>query len=332
MGLEYRPDFSLSVDDGDITASIQPYFVSISLTDNSGEEADRLSISLALPASFKTPPKGASLRLGLGFNGDLIDKGKFVVDEVLVSGPPRVVQIVAQSAPMDNTKSASTLQSQKMRSWHDVTLGEVLKTVANDHGLVPKISADLSGVSIGHIDQSSESDLNLMMRLSRRYGAVSKPANGYWLFLKEGEGKSASGKALTEVTLRPHQVTTYQVRSSSRSKSRRVTALYIDHESGTTKEVSAGFGEPEFRIAFPYPNRDEALARATAQAKSSATESDTISLTLPATQDLLGLVAESHVIPSGFGDLEDVRWKVKALGIVLDTGGMRMSISGIGEM
>ena len=242
MGLDYRPDFSLSADGKDITAVIQRNLISLTLTDNAGSESDRLAITVSLPDSVATPKKGAVLRLGLGFNGELIDKGQYVVDEVTSSGPPRRVQIVANAAPMDNRKQSGSLQTQKTRSFDDVTLGDLVKTVASEHGLVPRVNSELDSIQITHVDQVGESDMNLLTRLAKRYGAVSKPANGYWLFLKEGEGKSASGKTLKNITIQPHQVTTWQCRFSSRNDVRRVVATYHDLETGDIKEVSTGTG------------------------------------------------------------------------------------------
>ncbi|ELR67961.1 hypothetical protein C942_00269 [Photobacterium marinum] len=46
-----------------------------------------------------------------------------------------------------------------------------------------------------------------------------------------------------------------------------MTATYHDVESGDTKEVSTGTGEPEFKIVFKYPNYDEAKAAVAARAK-----------------------------------------------------------------
>ncbi|WP_198287458.1 hypothetical protein [Photobacterium marinum] len=37
---------------------------------------------------------------------------------------------------------------------------------------------NMVSVRIDHVDQVSESDMNLLTRLAKRYGAVSKPANG----------------------------------------------------------------------------------------------------------------------------------------------------------
>ncbi|HGY0940921.1 TPA: contractile injection system protein, VgrG/Pvc8 family [Vibrio cholerae] len=328
MGLDYRPDFSLSADGEDITAVIRKNLISLTLTDNAGSESDRLAVTVSLPDSVATPKKGAVLRLGLGFNGELLDKGNYVVDEVTSSGPPRRVQIVANAAPMDNRKQPGSLQTQKTRSFDDVTLGDVVKTVASDHGLVPRINSELDSIKVTHIDQVGESDMNLLTRLAKRYGAVSKPANGYWLFLKEGEGKSASGKALKNITIRPEEVTNWQCRFSSRNDVRRVVATYHDLESGETKEVSTGTGDPEFRIVFKYPNYEEAKAAVMARAKSVKAGSDTLDVTMAARSSLMALVAEGHIDLQGFGDVEDGKWRLKAVEWSLSEAGLQLRISG----
>lgn len=328
MGLDYRPDFSLSADGNDITAAIRKNLISLTLTDNAGNESDRLDVTVSLPDSVSTPKKGAALRLGLGFNGNLVDKGQFIVDEVTSSGPPRKVQIVANAAPMDNRKQSGSLQTQKTRSFDDVTLGDLVKTVSADHGLVPRVSSDLDSIKINHVDQVGESDMNLLTRLAKRYGAVSKPANGYWLFLKDGEGKTASGQALKNITVQPNQVTTWTTRFSSRNDAKRVVATYQDLESGDVKEVSTGMGEPEFRIVFKYPNYEEAKAAVLARAKSVKAGSDTLDITMPARSDIMGLVAEGHITLDGFGDVEDGKWRIKGVKWSLSDAGMQLSLSG----
>ncbi len=143
---------------------------------------------------------------------------------------------------------------------------------------------------------------------------MSKPANGYWLFLKEGEGKSVSGKPLTNITIEPHQVTTWLCRFSSRNDVRRVVASYHDLESGDIKEVSTGTGEPEFKIVFKYPNYEEAKAAVIAQAKSVKSGSDMLDIMMPARSSLMALVAEGHVNLEGFGgDVEGGKWRLKAV-------------------
>ncbi|MGI2871555.1 contractile injection system protein, VgrG/Pvc8 family [Vibrio fluvialis] len=329
MGLEFKPDFSLSADGNDITALIARNLISLTLTDNAGkDESDRLALNLSWPSSSPTPKKGAVLRLGLGFNGEMWDKGQFVVDEVTTSGPPRLVQIVANAAPMDNRKQPGSLQTQKTRSWSKVTLGDVVKTVAGNHGLVPKVSSSLNDVAIAHIDQVSESDMNLLTRLAKRYGAVSKPANGYWFFLKDGSGETLSGKPLKNITLTPDQVTNWQCRQSSRGDAKRVVATYHDVASGETKEVAVGVGEPEFRIVFKYPNYEEAKAAVSARSKQVKDGTDVLDITMPARASVMNLVAEGTITPSGFGDVEDSVWRTKTVEWSLSETGLQLRLTG----
>ncbi len=233
----YKLDFKLLANNNDISEIIAKNLISFTLTDKAGTESVRLSIGLSWPSNHTTHSKGAVLKLSIGFNGNLVDKGQFVVDEITIIGASRRLQIVANAAPMKNTKQLGTLQTHKTRSWDNVTLNDVLKTLANEHGLTPKMNSSLSTIFIEHIDQVNESDMSLMTRLSKQYGAISKPADGYWLLLKEGEGTSVSGRTLPSFTITPEMVSNWQYREQSRNDSKRVVATYHDVESGETTEV-----------------------------------------------------------------------------------------------
>ncbi len=327
----YKPDFKLLADGNDISEIIAKNLISLTLTDKVGTESDRLSIGLSWPSNHKTPSKGAVLKLSIGFNGQLVDKGQFVVDEITISGPPRRLQIVANAAPMDNTKQLGTLQTHKTRSWDNVTLNDVLKTVANEHGLTPKMSGSLTTVIIEHIDQVNESDMSLMTRLSKQYGAISKPANGYWLLLKEGEGTSVSGKVLPSFTITREMVSNWNYRESSRNESKRVVATYHDVESGEAKEVSVGVGEPAFRILFKYPNYEEAEAAVVARYRKVDSSKNNLDLTIVGTPEVLAISPESTLHVSGVGDAEDTDWIVNSLESSLSASGLTLRISCMGS-
>ncbi|MFM2476349.1 contractile injection system protein, VgrG/Pvc8 family [Celerinatantimonas sp. MCCC 1A17872] len=329
MGLSYQPQFSLSADGNDITEAIWNNLISISLRDNAGKKSDRLAIAITLPSSASTPPKGAVLNFSLGLNGTLIDKGQFIVDELTLSGPPRRLQIVANAAPMDNTKQSGLLQSHKTRSWDDVTLSNLVATIAKENDLIPKVSTDMATQTIAHIDQINESDMALLTRIAQQYGAVVKPANGYLLFTTDAAGKSASGSSLPVITLAPEQVKTWQCRFNSRRDAQRVIAMYHDVESGDTKEVSIGTGDPAYRILYTYPNKDEAEAAANARAKTVKAGSDALDITMACQSDVMSMVAEGYVQLNGFGDKEDEqKWRVKTIEWTLMSTGMAMHITG----
>lgn len=327
MGLDYQPRFSLSEGGTDVTSKLEPYLASLSLSDNAGTESDRLAIELASD-KIPTPLAGAVLRLGLGFGLELVDKGQFVVDEVSVSGPPRVISITASASPMDSRKQAGVLQSQKTRSWDTTTVGGMVEHIAGDHGLMPRIGDDLASISVDHLDQVNESDMSVLTRLAKRFGAVAKPAGGFLLFIKEGEGKSASGKELKQIDLVPAQVSSYQFRFASRGKIGSVVASYTDVVSGQPTNITIGSGSPVFNIVYPYPNREEAAKAAEARFNQVRSDADSVSLNLPATPNIMALVAEGKVNLSGFGDREDGQWRVKTLRWSLNGSGLQLSING----
>jgi phage protein D len=83
---------------------------------------------------------------------------------------------------MNAQKQPGDVTSQKTRSWDNLRLADIVKTVATDNGLIPRVADALKDIHISHIDQVAESDANLLARLARDYNAVSKPSGGYWLF------------------------------------------------------------------------------------------------------------------------------------------------------
>ncbi|MCL1124172.1 hypothetical protein L2764_06700 [Shewanella surugensis] len=200
--------------------------------------------------------------------------------------------------------------------------------MATEHGLKAKVSNKFENVMIEHIDQVDESDMNLLTRLADRHNAISKPANGFWLFLKEGEGKSASGKVLSVLHINKEWVSSWQCRFNSRNDVNSVIATYHDVTTGMAKEVTVGSGEPAFRIAYKYPNYEEALASATSRAKTVVSGSDTFDITMAANSALMNTVAEGHVDLDGFGDLEDGKWRVKSLEWSLSSTGLQLRIAG----
>ncbi|WP_411024433.1 contractile injection system protein, VgrG/Pvc8 family, partial [Salmonella sp. s56041] len=87
-----------------------------------------------------------------------------------------------------------TLNTRREKSWHKTTVGEVVKEIAARHKLKMALGEDLSDKPVEHIDQTNESDGSFLMRLARQYGAIASVKNGNLLFIRQGQGKSASGK------------------------------------------------------------------------------------------------------------------------------------------
>ncbi|MCZ6343825.1 contractile injection system protein, VgrG/Pvc8 family, partial [Escherichia coli] len=67
-------------------------------------------------------------------------------------------------------------------------------TVASRNRLEASVAPSLAGIKIPHIDQSQESDAKFLTRLAERNGGEVSVKMGKLLFLKAGQGMTASGK------------------------------------------------------------------------------------------------------------------------------------------
>ncbi|STV22682.1 late control gene D protein [Klebsiella pneumoniae] len=56
-------------------------------------------------------------------------------------------------------------------------------------------------MALDHLDQTNESDASFLMKLARQYGAIASVKDGNLLFIRQGQGKTASGKPLPVITI-----------------------------------------------------------------------------------------------------------------------------------
>lgn len=192
------PAFTLTLGGQSITGAVGKRLISLSLTDKRAFEADQLSLTLDdADGRLALPSRGVEITLALGWaDSGVIDKGRFIVDEAGHSGPPDQITVTAHSAGF-----YKSLGEQKRRSFANLPLGDVLKTIAGEHGLGVAISETLGWKNVGHIDQTDESDGHLLTRLGRRFDALATIKDGRIVFLPIGAAKSASGKSLSGVLI-----------------------------------------------------------------------------------------------------------------------------------
>nr|DAL95571.1 MAG TPA: tail protein [Caudoviricetes sp.] len=337
---EYRPEFSVTAEGKDISKALRQCLQELTLTDNGGAtgKADELQITL-ISETLPLPSNGARLQLGLGFNGQLEDKGWFVVSGVSSSGPPRKVVIYATAAPMNAQKQSGNVQSHKTRSWDNLTLGDIVKTVATDNGLLPKVADKLAAIAVPHLDQVSESDANLLTRLARSHNAVSKPSGGYWLFLEQGAALTASGKALADVILIPSEVsnwtytegqrgsTTGKPSSGGKEKKGKIGVNYYDEDTGQTKVVQTEHDGPDLENPYTQSHKAQADQQAKAKKTQAKRNEQRMNITAPCRPQHLPLTAEARVTTQGFGQREDRAWLIESMVYSLTSGGLSVAFN-----
>lgn len=309
-----RPLYRITADNADITAKIADRLLRLVVTDEAGWRADTVEITLDdRDQALALPAKGAVLRVWLGLEQPVF-LGSYTVDELTVSGGPARLVIRAKAADM-----RAQLKAPKTRSWDSITLGDLVKTVAREHDLTPRVAADLATVDLGHVDQTEESDLHLLTRLAKQYDAVAKPAGGMLLMVGRGKAKTASGRSLPPVTLSAAEFTTWSATLADRGRYASVVATWHSAGAAQTQEITIGAGQPAYRLREPYPT--EAAAKAGAAAKYRTFQRGTGTFTGTLAQGNPLVAAE---VPLTLSDLRagvDGAWTVTRATHRLDEGG-----------
>lgn len=259
-----KPAWKVTLDGVDLTGKLRPRLVELSITSAREDDADQLDITLSdADGRLAIPPTGAVLRVWLGWDtGGLTDMGSFAVDEVEHSGAPDVITLHARSAHF-----RSDLRTQREVSYDATTVGAVIDTLAGRNGLTPRCHPSLAALGIAHLDQTNESDLNLLTRLGKRYDACATVKAGALIFAPIGKGTTATGKPIPRVTLTRNQGDQHRYHCADRDTVTGVRATWHDDASGKTMAATVGQddGKGTKTLRHRYPNQAEAEQASTAE-------------------------------------------------------------------
>lgn len=237
-----RPAYRIEVDGRDISSAVQGRLIRLTLNDNRGFDADQLDLTLNdSDGKLDLPPRGAEVRVQIGWqDSGLVDKGSYTVDEVSHSGSPDTLTLRARSADL-----RSGLTTQRERSWHSISLGDIIKTIAGENGLIPSVAGVLAGQIIDHIDQTNESAVNLLSRLAEQFDAIATVKGGKLLFIGASGGVSASGKRLPSIAITRQSGDQHHFSIADRDTYTHVKATWNDTANGIKGEVIWGRAEDD---------------------------------------------------------------------------------------
>lgn len=292
----------------DITASVRPRLISLSLSQKRGGEADQLEIvlddsdgKLALPAKNRLITLQLGWKAGSDVKPGLVDKGRFTVDEVSWGGPPDQVTIRARSADL-----TGAFRTRREKSHKDTTLGAVAKKIAAANGLEARVAAELASIPVPILTQHNQSDMAFLRRLGREHDAVATVKDRKLILSPIGKGMTSTGKPLPSITLTRASGDSYRYAEIDRSADAGVEARWHDQDAGERKtvKVGSGAGSPK-RLRKVYHNEADAKAAVKAEAgrmkRGAAEFSMKLALGNPA------LAPETRVKLSGFKPRADAR-------------------------
>ncbi len=307
------PVIQITIDGRDVSSTIFPRVLDGSVSRHDGGKADQFSLTLSnYDGMLAKPKRGASLTVALGFVefGGPVDRGTYLIQQVVKKGPVAVFHVTGHSADLK-----TTLKTQKNRSWTaPKTLGDVLRQIASDNGLAAAIDPGLAATPIDTlIAQTGESDMHLVTRLARRYGAVGKVAMGRLTFVPMGAGTSATGLALSAGTFTPNDFESFSITDSDRDARGKSQARVWDRATakGSTVSASAGDTGPDYLHPETFGSAAEAKAAAPARAKAFARARKRFEGALRAASP--PPTPGAAMTTKGFGDDDDGDWVVKTV-------------------
>lgn len=256
----------ITADGRDVASDVNPHLLSLDVRDEAGVESDSCTIILSdLKAEFALPAKGTVLEVALGWAPVPVEMGRFVIDELSISGPPDTIRITASAAGF-----LASLKQKKSRDWHETSLMEIVETVAGEHNLTPSVSSEFAGFTIDHLDQVEESDLHLLTRLAEQHGAICKPKERVLFFVPRASGEDPSGFTLASASIQENELTRWELTTPGRAVYSSVSARWRDAEASLTNTVvvlsEEGDG-PEKRLGRIFHSEADAKAAAEAELK-----------------------------------------------------------------
>lgn len=254
-----KPSFKIIADTYDISEKIKERLISLSITDEVGLVSDTLNLHLDNhDDKLEIPSRGAELEAHLGYEGEnLVKMGIFVVDEIEIASPPNQMTITARASDTFEKDNIGGMKVTRNRSWHEVTLLEMVTKIASENKLSPLVAPQLEGIIIDHIDQTDESDLAFLNRVAQSLEAYVKPADGKLIIGLIGKALSPKSEDIfmPTIVIDYYKIISWRVKIAERNKINRVEAKYQDKKKGILDAVTAGKGKPSFCMTHTYASK-----------------------------------------------------------------------------
>jgi len=173
-----KPIYQITVDGLDVSRHIESHFVSVSTTDNKGQESDSLTLVLEdSNGQIPMPPDKAAITVAMGDAEQGLGLARvFTLSGVQLAGPPDRMVISRSSASWQDA-AVSAIQSRKTRSWDRVTLGEIVSVITQEHGYKPEVAPELADEYFEHLSQTN-SDIHFLNSIVSDLGAIVRPCYG----------------------------------------------------------------------------------------------------------------------------------------------------------
>ncbi|MBH3308514.1 phage late control D family protein [Pseudomonas mosselii] len=318
-----QPTFRIVADGRDITTLINDRLILLRTTDKPGMDSDEFELRIDdRDAAVALPARGARIEVHLGYVGQPLARlGRYTVDEIEVSAPPRTMVIRGKASDMRGTGKTT-----RSGSWEGVPLSQIVRDIAARNGWTPVCPVQ---TKVDRVDQRNESDFNFITRLAKQYDCTAKVADGKLLVMPREASLSASGKAFGTVTITPADVSRWQFRLGDRNAQAAVKTTHQDKNTGALAVIElsnddAPSGLPGVHTdRHIYPNKSAAQQAAKAKLAAFNRSTAGVRLQMAGRTDLF---AERVINAQGFKDGLDGQYLVDSVEQTFDASGWSTAV------
>ncbi len=315
---------------GNALSQVAQRSISGSITENDGEKADELVLVISnYDGQMQKPTADQTVTVALGWQETGIVKvGNFIILNVSKKGPLATFHVSGHAADLKKT-----LKGQKTRSWTTPkTLGDVFNQVAQDNQLTASVDQSISSIKIEKIvAQTTESDMHLVTRLARHYGALATVKDGNLVVVPMGAGTTASGAQAGSCRVAPQDCDDFSFDSNGRNDRNKSHGTFYDRSKAQRNDVQSTTGEdqqgaPDFYHVHLLGTQTEAQQHANGRKQKFDRDSRQASWTFR--PGLVAVAPGGVVNTQGFGDDDDTAWTVKTREFEWGPHGLKVSATG----
>ena len=319
-----RPIFNVTIGGANISAAVSQRLLSLTVRDLAGDESDTFILRLddTIPR-IPTPAPGDLVTVQMGYaETGLVDMGEFYVNEIELSGDPAwEMRVQGESGNM-----LSAMRTTRSDAWHEMTIAEIVSTIAGRNGWTPVIDPELGGIFIAHIDQRNTSDMHFLTLLAVEHRGVFKLTRGIAVFAKRGAATSITGLPIANLVITPEDdVLNWRALFHRRGHHQELVGRWHDYDAAETVEqrVPGPGDEPNRTLSRRYPDETEATQAAMSESRRLGAVAGRLTL------ELIGrptLFAEGFITMTGFREPIDGDWKIRMVEHQLDNSGYRTTV------
>ena len=231
--------------------------LSLSFSDSAGVKSDKVSLkvmpyfpkpkpSTKLELTFKTLKNGSEL--------ESLECGLFHVQTVTRSNTKELSFSATGVEFNEKQKKKISYHYQKTK------LSSIIDIVAGRLGHKVKFEAD--DIDIKSLNQTNESDINFLDRISKFYNCLFSIKNDFIYFVN----KDDDSLPLTKIDV--SKCNSSSIKHSTKTFYKSCEASWHDTDTAKIKKVTFGKGEPVLKIKGTYIDEDDALVKAKSKLKS----------------------------------------------------------------